>query len=62
MPRRIPDYPDAYAFFNIIASFGAWLSFLSLLYFIYIIYRAFVESKNNTTFAGKYIKLNYRVI
>jgi heme/copper-type cytochrome/quinol oxidase subunit 1 len=23
MPRRIPDYPDAYSFFNNIASFGA---------------------------------------
>jgi cytochrome c oxidase subunit 1 len=58
MPRRIPDYPDAYSFFNNIASFGAWLSFISLLYFIYIIYMAF---KGNAL-KNKYKKFNYRLI
>jgi cytochrome c oxidase subunit 1 len=38
MPRRIPDYPDAYAGFNAIASFGSSLSAVSGIFFFYIIY------------------------
>jgi heme/copper-type cytochrome/quinol oxidase subunit 1 len=38
MPRRIPDYPDAYAGWNTIASFGSYISFLSTLVFFYLIY------------------------
>lgn len=38
MPRRIPDYPDAFHFLNKIATFGATISIVSLLLFIYIIY------------------------
>lgn len=37
MPRRIPDYPDAFAHFNDIASQGSTLSFLSTLFFFYMI-------------------------
>ena len=39
MPRRIPDYPDAFAFWNSVASYGAWISFLSSVYFIYVLAR-----------------------
>jgi heme/copper-type cytochrome/quinol oxidase subunit 1 len=39
MPRRIPDYPDAFAGFNLIASYGSLISFVSLLVFFYIIYQ-----------------------
>jgi heme/copper-type cytochrome/quinol oxidase subunit 1 len=35
MPRRIPDYPDAYALLNHISSYGSTLSFIGLLVFIY---------------------------
>ena len=38
MPRRIPDYPDAYAEWNSIASFGSYLSALSTILFLYIVY------------------------
>ena len=41
MPRRIPDYPDVYSYWNDIASFGSLLSFLSLIYFIYLVSEAF---------------------
>lgn len=34
MPRRIPDYPDAYAGWNFVSSLGAYLSFGSTLFFI----------------------------
>jgi len=38
MPRRIPDYPDAYAGFNAIASFGSYLSAISGIFFFYIVF------------------------
>ena len=38
MPRRIPDFPDAYAGWNAVASYGSYLSALSGLFFIYILY------------------------
>ena len=51
MPRRIPDYPDAYLMFNRIASYGSDISALSSLFFFYVIFVAFtsgnkVKNKN----------------
>ena len=43
MPRRIPDYPDAYSGWNEIASVGSLISLMSLLLFFYIVYRTFVD-------------------
>lgn len=34
LPRRIPDYPDIYVFWNQIATFGSVLTMLSLIYYI----------------------------
>lgn len=45
MPRRIPDYPDAYAGWNAVASFGSILSAIASLIFFYIIYITLVEGK-----------------
>lgn len=47
MPRRIPDYPDAYAGYNIISSFGALLSIVSLFYFGYVMYDQLVNGIEN---------------
>jgi len=38
MPRRIPDYPDAFAGWNALASFGSYFSAFSALFFFYIVY------------------------
>jgi len=49
MPRRIPDYPDAFAGWNLIASYGSYLSAISSLFFFYVVYHTFVhgEKLNN---------------
>ena len=36
MPRRYPDYPDAYAGWNWVSSIGGYISVLSAVFFIYI--------------------------
>ena len=46
MPRRIFDYPDAFAPWNYVASLGSYLSALSAVYFLYVIYVALTDSKN----------------
>ena len=45
MPRRIPDYPDAYYTFNKIASWGAEISAFSLLIFLGLLIESFYRSK-----------------
>ncbi|HTJ88745.1 MAG TPA: cytochrome c oxidase subunit I [Acidocella sp.] len=41
MPRRYPDYADAFAGWNFVSSVGAIISGLSTLVFFYILYRIF---------------------
>ncbi|MEM7497581.1 MAG: cytochrome c oxidase subunit I [Pseudomonadota bacterium] len=38
MPRRYIDYPEAFALWNYISSIGAFITFASFLFFIYIVY------------------------
>jgi len=37
MPRRYPDYPDAYAGWNMVSSFGAYLSFAGAILFVLLL-------------------------
>jgi len=43
MPRRIPDYPDMYQRWNTFISFGAIISFFSIILWFYIIYKTLID-------------------
>jgi cytochrome c oxidase subunit 1 len=47
MPRRIPDYPDAYSGWNAVASYGSYISLFSTFVFIAVIYFTLVTPKKN---------------
>jgi cytochrome c oxidase subunit 1 len=38
MPRRIPDYPDAFAGWNLVASIGAYIGAFSVLIFLAMVF------------------------
>src|ERR1700760_3586015 len=50
MPRRIPDYPDAFALWNEVSSVGAFISFASTIFFVFVALY--------TVFAGKRVGAN----
>jgi cytochrome c oxidase subunit 1 len=43
MPRRISDYPDAFAGWNFVSSFGSIVSVVATFLFLYIVYVQLVE-------------------
>jgi cytochrome c oxidase subunit 1 len=45
MPRRIPDYPDAFAGWNMVASIGAYISAAGVLVFFYLLYKTFTSGE-----------------
>jgi len=45
MPRRVPDYPDAFAGWNAVASFGSYVSAASAVFFFYIVYVTLTSGK-----------------
>ena len=38
MPRRVPDYPDAFEGWNYISSIGSIISVIATIIFLYIVY------------------------
>nr|YP_009690384.1 cytochrome c oxidase subunit 1 [Coniferiporia sulphurascens]QEG57164.1 cytochrome c oxidase subunit 1 [Coniferiporia sulphurascens] len=53
MPRRIPDYPDAFSVWNAVSSFGSLVSVVATILFGYIVYDLFINGKevNNNPWA-----------
>jgi cytochrome c oxidase subunit 1 len=45
MPRRYIDYPDVFAGWNAVSSWGSYISGLSVLIFLYSIYEAFARKR-----------------
>ena len=45
MPRRIPDFPDAFSGWNAVASYGSILSVVATVLFGYIVYDLFINGK-----------------
>ena len=45
MPRRIPDYPDAFAGWNAVATYGSYITTVSALFFFYIIFVTLTEGE-----------------
>ena len=46
MPRRIPDYPDIFAFWNLIISIGSFISLMGVFVFLYMLLKAITEQVN----------------
>jgi cytochrome c oxidase subunit 1 len=44
MPRRIPDYPDAFSGWNAVASYGSYITLISTAFFFYVVYVTFVNN------------------
>jgi len=51
MPRRYPDYPDAFAGWNYVSSIGAYISGVGALLFVYIVFQTLTK--------GRRVEANY---
>lgn len=40
MPRRIPDAPDAFMMWNMIASYGSWITAVGIIVFIVLMIKS----------------------
>jgi len=47
MPRRVPDYPDAFYIFNKIASWGSYISGFSVLIFFLVLLDSLLSENKN---------------
>lgn len=52
MPRRIPDYPDAFAHWNAVCSYGSYLNLIGSLFFFVIVAITFTRKQRHLTLAN----------
>jgi cytochrome c oxidase subunit 1 len=45
MPRRVPDYPDAFTAWNTVASLGSFITLISTFFFGYVVYATFTSNE-----------------
>nr|AWV83706.1 cytochrome oxidase subunit I [Magicicada tredecula]QBM09122.1 cytochrome c oxidase subunit I [Magicicada septendecula]QBM09135.1 cytochrome c oxidase subunit I [Magicicada septendecula]QBM09278.1 cytochrome c oxidase subunit I [Magicicada septendecula]QBM09291.1 cytochrome c oxidase subunit I [Magicicada septendecula] len=45
MPRRYSDYPDAFMSWNIVSSIGSSISFIGILFLLFIIWESFISHR-----------------
>ena len=50
MPRRISDYPDAFAGWNLVSSFGSIISVVATWLFLYIVYLQLIEAHSTNRY------------
>lgn len=46
MPRRIPDYADIYALWNLVSTCGAAISLLSICFFFFLVYKSIIKNSH----------------
>ena len=60
IPRRIPDYPDAYSGWNAVASYGSIISGVAALFFFYIVYDCLTKQNESEKSRTKFLKINQK--
>ena len=45
IPRRYSDYPDAYTSWNIVSTIGSTISFLGIIFFLFIIFERIISNR-----------------
>nr|YP_009544252.1 cytochrome c oxidase subunit I [Simulium maculatum]AYO45660.1 cytochrome c oxidase subunit I [Simulium maculatum] len=46
MPRRYSDYPDAYTAWNVVSTIGSTISFIGVLFFLFIIWESMISHRS----------------
>lgn len=59
MPRRIPDFPDAYYYMNNIITFGSLFSFASLVVWFVLVFKMFLNAEPSSV-DHNYLMNNYK--
>ena len=59
MPRRIPDFPDAYYGWNAVSSFGSSVTTIGLIWFLFFFYLVLNEKYNVKMLWNSYILIYY---